>query len=74
MHFSLKIYFSLTKLSQIWQQAEVSCAILGLYNLCFKYMVIKHHTKLPNLMLTFFMLVFGHFQQTFTLIDFSLVI
>ena len=25
------------RLSQIWQQAEVSCAISGLYNLCFEY-------------------------------------
>ena len=40
--FSLKIYLSLIRLSQIWQQAEVSCAISGLYNLCFKIIQSNH--------------------------------
>ena len=39
--FSLKIFFSLIRLSQIWQQVEVSCAISGLYNLCFKSAIIQ---------------------------------
>ena len=38
--YSLNIPFSLIILSQIWQQAEVSCAISGLYNLCFKYFLL----------------------------------